>query len=84
MSEMMLSLLALSPLSLLSFSFAPCGFFKCEDDSGVNQNRYMLQLIGEFRLSAAIKCCRRYSFRYMQISFRPTKVVSGLNIPDAE
>ena len=25
MSEMMLSLLTLSPLSLLSFSFAPCG-----------------------------------------------------------
>lgn len=37
MSEMMLSLLTLSPLSLLSFSFAPCGFFKCENDSGVNQ-----------------------------------------------
>lgn len=27
MSEMMLSLLTLSPLSLLSFSFAPCGSF---------------------------------------------------------
>lgn len=54
MSEMMLSLLTLSPLSLLSFSFAPCGFFKCENDSGVNQNRYLLQLIGEFRLNAVI------------------------------
>lgn len=54
MSEMMLSLLTLSPLSLLSFSFAPCGSFKCENDSGVNQNRYLLQLIGEFRLNAAI------------------------------
>lgn len=84
MSEMMLSLLTLSPLSLLSFSFAPCGFFKCENDSGVNQNRYLLQLIGEFRLNAAIGRVAAGTARYMQISFRPTKAVGGLNIPDAE
>lgn len=84
MSEMMLSLLALSPLSLLSFSFAPCGFFKCENDSGVNQNRYLLQLIGEFRLNAAIGRVAAGTAFYMQISFRSTKAVGGLNIPDAE
>lgn len=85
MSEVILSLLALSPLSLLSHSFAPYGLFGRENVSGVNQNRHLLRLIDEFWIRKAIgRIVTGNVFVICKSPFDKRKATDGLTFLDDE